>query len=98
MLGESSTRSDGPAQHDARLGHGRGDDFRIRGFLGGPLMEEVAVGAPGLQGGLHPRRRYRLVEEAQRGLVGLQFSRHDARPATIQGPWEKPAHWTGQIK
>ena len=41
MLGERPARSDGPAQHDARFCHGRGDDVRILAFLGRALMKRL---------------------------------------------------------
>lgn len=41
-------------------------------------MEE-AVGAPCFQGRLHGWRRCCLIEEAQRGLVDLEFSSHENR-------------------
>jgi hypothetical protein len=43
----------------------------------GALVEEIALRAPGCQRRLHRWRGYRLIEEAQRGLIGLELSRHD---------------------
>lgn len=47
-------------------------------------MEEVAAGTPRLQRCLHRRRRDREIVEAQRGLIGLQLSRHHVR-AVVRG-------------
>jgi hypothetical protein len=41
-------------------------------------MEEVAVRAPGLQDRFHRWRRYCLIEEPERGLIDVEFSRHKA--------------------
>jgi hypothetical protein len=56
MLAEGPFGADGPPEDDTRLRHGRGDDVRIVALLRRPLVEEVAVGAPCLQRGLHRRR------------------------------------------
>src|ERR1700692_413208 len=82
VLGEGSVGADGSPENDARLCHGRRDGGGILALLRRALMEEIAVGAPRFQSRLHRRGRDRLVEEAQRSLVGLQFSRHETLPRT----------------
>ena len=77
-------------ENDARLRHGRGDDVRIVAFLRRALVKEIAVGAPRFQSRLHRRRGDRQIEEAQRSLVGLQFSRHRRFPA-------RPANATASV-
>ena len=69
-------------ENDAGLCHGRSDDVRIVAFLRRALVEEIAVGAPRFQSRFHRGSRDRQIEEAQRGLVGLQFSRHETLPRT----------------
>ena len=69
-------------ENDARLRHGRGDDVWIVGLLRRALTEKIAVGAPCFQSGFHRRSGDRLIEVAQRSLVGLQFSRHEMLPCT----------------
>src|ERR1700676_4792734 len=87
MLAEASVGSDGTPEDDARLRHGRCDDVRIVALLGRALMEEIAVGAPRFQSRFHRRSGDRLIEEAQRSLIGLQLSRHERSPAlTADGP------------
>jgi hypothetical protein len=54
-----------------------GDDVRIGALFRGTLVEEIAVGAPRLQGSLHRRRGDGLFEETQRSLIGLQLPRHE---------------------
>src|SRR5258708_771186 len=76
MLLEGPVRTYRTLEHDARFRHGRRHDVRILALLGRALVEEIAVGAPGFQGGLHRRRRYRQIEESQRSFVGLQLPRH----------------------
>ena len=85
VLAEGSIRPDGALEFDARLRHGRGDDVRIGGYRCRALVEQLAVGAPCIQGGLHRLRCDGLLEEAQRGLVGLQ------QPSTASPPPAAPA-------
>src|SRR6185437_684549 len=80
VFAEPSAGSHRTLEDDARFRHGRGDDVWIGAFLRHTLMEKIAVGAPRFQGGLHRRRCDGLLEEAQRGLVGLQLPRHAALP------------------
>ena len=82
MFAERSVRSNRAPENDAGLCHGRGDDVRIVAFLRRALVEEIAVGAPRFQSRFHGGSGHRQIEEAQRGLVGLQFSRHETLPRT----------------
>jgi hypothetical protein len=75
MLPEWSLGADGSPENDARFLHGGDDDVRIVAFLCRALVEEIAVGTPGFQGRLHRRGGDRLIEEAERSLIGFQFSR-----------------------
>jgi hypothetical protein len=50
--------------------------WRVVALLRRALVEEVAVGAPCFQSRLHRRRGDSEIEEAQRGLVGLQLPGH----------------------
>jgi hypothetical protein len=87
MFAEGSVGTDGSSEDDARFLHGRGDDVRIVALLRRTLMEEIAVGAPRFQGRFHRRSGDRLIEEAQRSLIGLQLPRHEGSPAlTADGP------------
>ena len=70
------------AENDAGLCQGRGDDVRIVALLRRALVEEIAVGAPRFQSRFHGGSGHRQIEEAQRSLVGLQFSRHETLPRT----------------
>lgn len=81
MLAEGSVGSDRAPENDARLLHRGGDDAWIVAFLRRTLVEEIAVGAPRFQSRLHGGSRDRQIEEAQRSLVGLEFSRHATLPA-----------------
>src|SRR5436309_13376320 len=83
MLAERSAGSDRAPENDARLCHGRGDDVRVVALLRRALMEEIAVCAPRFQSRFHGGSGYRQIEEAQRGLVGLQFSRHETLPRPL---------------
>src|SRR6478735_10105841 len=74
MLGERPVRSDWTPEHHARLPHGGRDDVGVVGLLRGALMKQIRPCAPGVQRRLHRGRGDRLVVEAERGLVGLQFS------------------------
>src|SRR3954468_22097938 len=74
MLGERAVRSDRAPEHHARLLHRCRDDVGVVGLLRGALMEQIGPGAPGVQCRLHRGRGDRLVVEAERGLVGLEFS------------------------
>ena len=80
MFAERSVGSNRAPENDAGLCHGRGDDVRIVALLRRALVEEIAVGAPRLQSRLHRWSGDRLIEEAQRGLIGLQFSGHRIDP------------------
>ncbi|MET4386688.1 hypothetical protein ABIB73_002433 [Bradyrhizobium sp. F1.4.3] len=80
MFAERSVGSNRTPENDAGLCHGRSDDVRIVALLRRALMEEVAVSAPRLQRRLHRRSGDRQIEEAQRSLVGLQFSGHRFDP------------------
>src|SRR6478609_10046096 len=77
MLAEWAISSDRAPGNDAKLLCGRSDDVRIVAFLRRALVEEIAVGAPRFQSRLHRRSSDCQIEEAQRSLVGLQFSRHE---------------------
>src|SRR4051794_40335999 len=74
MLGERAVRADRTPEHHARLLHRCRDDVGVVGLLRGALMEQIGPGAPGVQCRLHRGRGDRLVVEAERGLVGLEFS------------------------
>src|SRR4051812_10158971 len=80
MFAERSVGSNRTPEHDAGLCHRRRDDLRVIAFLRRTLMKEIAVCAPRLQRGLHGWRGDRLIEEAERGLIGLQFSAHRSDP------------------
>ena len=80
-LGEVVRGADGPAQDDTRLGLGGRDDRGIVGLSGKPLMEEIAVGAPRRQRGLHGRRGDGEIEEAGRRHEGLELAGHGGAPA-----------------
>ena len=80
MFAEGSVGSDGAPENDARLRHGRGDDVRIVALLRRALVEEIAVRAPRFQSRFHRRSGDRQIEEAQRSLIGLQFSGHRIDP------------------
>src|SRR6478609_8784164 len=80
MLAEWAISSDRAPGNDAKLLCGRSDDVRIVAFLRRALVEEIAVGAPRFQSGFHRRSGDCQIEEAQRSLVGLQFSRHETLP------------------
>ena len=82
MFAERSVGSNRAPENDAGLCHGRGDDVRIVALLRRALVEEIAVGAPRFQSRFHGGSGHRQIEEAQRGLVGLQFSRHETLPRT----------------
>ena len=82
MFAERSVRSNRAPENDAGFCHGRGDDVRVVALLGRSLVEEIAVGAPRFQSRFHGGSGHRQIEEAQRGLVGLQFSRHETLPRT----------------
>src|SRR5450755_4395346 len=90
MLAERSVGSDRAPENDARLLHGRSDDVRIVAFLRRALVEEIAVGAPRFQSRLHRRSGDRQIEEAQRSLVGLQFSRHQTLRTDRRTQWYDP--------
>jgi hypothetical protein len=77
VLAERTVGPHGALEDDARLLHGRGDDVRIGALFCDTLVEEIAVGAPRLQGSLHRRCGDGLFEEAQRSLIGLQLPRHE---------------------
>src|SRR4029079_12754152 len=53
-------------------------------------MEEIAIRAPHFQCGFHRRGGNGEIEEAQRGLVGLQFSRHEILTRSAYGT--RPCH------
>ena len=73
---EPSIRSRGSLEDHTGLAHCRGDNLGIVSLPGDSLMEEIAAGAPSFQSRFHRRRRDREIVKAQRGLVGLEFSRH----------------------
>ena len=52
--------------------------LRGEGFLCDTLMEKIGGRTPGFQGCFHRRRGYGLIKEAQRRLIGLEFSCHEA--------------------
>src|SRR3954471_9408793 len=80
MFAERLVGANGAPENDARPCHSRGDDVRMVALLRRALVKQIAVGAPRLQSRLHGWRGDRLIEEAQRGLVGLQFSGHRSNP------------------
>jgi hypothetical protein len=82
MFAERSVCSNRAPEKDAGLCHGCRDNVRIVAFLRRTLMEEIAVCAPRFQSCFHGGSGHRQIEEAQRGLVGLQFSRHETLPRT----------------
>ena len=69
-------------ENAARLRHGRGDDVRIMALLRRTLVKEIAVGAPRFQSRFHRRSGDHLIEETQRSLIRLQFSRHELSTAS----------------
>ena len=81
-VGRSACSLNGPSDPTGRLRTTPGFDMvaattsAIAALLGDTLMEKIAPRAPGFQGRLHRRRRYRQVVKAKRRLVCLQFSRH----------------------
>src|SRR5258708_36111960 len=82
MFAERSVRSNRTPENDAGLCHGRVDNVRVVALLRRALVEEIAVCAPRFQSGFHAGSGHRQIEEAQRGLVGLQFFRHETLPRT----------------
>src|SRR4029079_7778762 len=74
----------------ARLLQGRRDHVWIVAFPCRTLMEEIAIRAPCFQCGFHRWSGNREIEEAQRGLVGLQFSRHQMLTRSAYGT--RPCH------
>src|SRR5207237_8528466 len=83
LLADRSVGSARAPETDAGLCHGRRDNVRIVAFLRRALVEEIAVGAPRFQSRFHGGSGHRQIEEAQRGLVGLQFSRHETLPRPL---------------
>jgi hypothetical protein len=81
IFSEGSVGSDRAPENDAGLCHSRGDDVRIKALLCRTLVEEITDGAPRLQSRLHGWRGDRLIEKAQRGLIGFQFSDHRSDPS-----------------
>src|ERR1019366_2833514 len=73
-------------ENAARLRHGRGDDVRIMALLRRTLGKEIAVGAPRFQSRFHRRSGDHLIEETQRSLIRLQFSRHELSTARAASP------------
>ena len=90
MLAEGAVGADGPLENDARLRHGGRDDVRIVALLRCALVEEIAVGAPSFESRLHRWSGDRLIEEAKRSLIGLQFSRHETSTARAANSQSKP--------
>src|SRR3984893_18212754 len=80
MFSERSVGSNLAPENDARLLHGRNDDVRIVTFLRRALMEKIAVRPPRFQSRFHRRSGNRQIEEAQRSLIGFQFSDHRPDP------------------
>lgn len=70
---------DWPPENHAGVGHGRGHDVGIVNFLRGALVEKIALRPHASRVAFIDGRSDCLVEEAQRGLIGLQFSRHEPR-------------------
>ena len=76
----------GRPENGARLRHGRGDDVRIVALLRRTLVKEIAVDAPRFQSRFHRRSGDHLIEETQRSLIRLQFSRHELSTARAASP------------
>src|SRR3981189_366778 len=83
MFAERSVGANRAPENDAGLCHGRGDDVRIVALLGRALVEEITVCAPRFQSCFHGGSGHRQIEEAQRSLVGLEFSGQETLPRPL---------------
>jgi hypothetical protein len=79
MFAEGTLRSDRAPQHDARFGERGRNDRWIIGFLCKALLEKVRLRTPGSQSRCHGWRSNGEIEESDRGLIRLQFPRHQSR-------------------
>ncbi|MEH2469274.1 hypothetical protein V1281_001475 [Nitrobacteraceae bacterium AZCC 2161] len=68
--------ADGSPEDDARMSDRGRDDGQVVGLLREALVEQIAVGAPDFERGLHGGRGDGQVEEADRRLIGLELPRH----------------------
>jgi hypothetical protein len=79
IFSKSAVRADWSPKNDSWLDHRRGDNLGIVGFLCKTPLELTRLDAPGVRSRFHGRRRDGQIEEAHRGLVGLEFPRHQYR-------------------